>query len=67
MTAQARPPSGAGPVAGALSVLLSWYYRPYLAAGNQTLGLSEVTPFFPGLFDLRGVAATVWLVRRRAI
>jgi hypothetical protein len=53
--------------AGALSVLLSWYYQPYFAAGNQTLGLSEVTPFFPGLFDLRGVAFAAWTLAAFAI
>jgi hypothetical protein len=52
---------------GALSVLLSWYYQPYFAAGNQTLGLSEVTPFFPGLFDLRGVAFAAWTLAAFAI
>src|SRR6202035_1032202 len=31
--------------AGALSVLISWYYQPYFAAGNETLSLSEVSPF----------------------
>ncbi len=46
--------------AGAFSVLLSWYYQPYLAPGNQSLGLREVTPFFPGLFDLRGVGFAAW-------
>jgi hypothetical protein len=46
--------------AGALSVLLSWYYQPYFAAGNQALSLSVYTPFFPGLFDLRGVAFAAW-------
>ena len=53
--------------AGALSVLLSWYYQPYFAAGNQALGLSEVTPFFPGLFDLRGVAFAAWTLAAFAI
>jgi ABC-2 family transporter protein len=53
--------------AGALSVLFSWYYQPYLAAGNQTLSLSEVTPFFPGLFDLRGVAFAAWTLAAFAI
>jgi len=52
--------------AGALSVLLSWYYQPYLATGNQTLGPSEVTPFFPGLFDLRGVAFGAWTLAAAA-
>ncbi len=53
--------------AGALGVLISWYYQPYLATGNQTLGLSEVTPFFPGLFDLRGVAFAAWTLAAFAI
>jgi hypothetical protein len=46
--------------AGALSVLISWYYQPYFATGHQNLGLSEVTPFLPGLFDLRGLAFAAW-------
>jgi ABC-2 family transporter protein len=52
---------------GALSVLLSWYYQPYFAPGNQSLGLAEVTPFFPGLFDLRGVAFAAWTLAAFAI
>ncbi|MGH7734452.1 MAG: hypothetical protein ACREOE_12320, partial [Gemmatimonadales bacterium] len=46
--------------AGAFSVLFSWYYQPYFAAGNQNLGLYEFTPFSPGLFDLRGVSFAAW-------
>jgi ABC-type transport system involved in multi-copper enzyme maturation permease subunit len=53
--------------AGALSVLFSWYYQPYFAAGNQTLSLSEVSPFAPGLFDLRGVAFAAWTLAAFAI
>jgi ABC-type transport system involved in multi-copper enzyme maturation permease subunit len=54
--------------AGALSVLLSWYYQPYFAAGNQNLLLSgATTPFFPGLFDLRGVAFAAWTLAAFAI
>jgi energy-coupling factor transporter ATP-binding protein EcfA2 len=53
--------------AGALSVLFSWYYLPYFAAGNQNLGLNEVSPFFPGLFDLRGVAFAAWTLAAFAI
>jgi hypothetical protein len=53
--------------AGALSVLFSWYYQPYLAAGNQTLSLNQVSPFFPGLFDLRGVAFAAWTLAAFAI
>ena len=52
---------------GALSVVFSWYYQPYFATGNQALGLSEVTPFFPGLFDLRGVAFAAWTLAAFAI
>lgn len=46
--------------AGLFSVLLSWYYQPYLATGNKALGVSEYTPFAAGLFDLRGVAFAAW-------
>ncbi len=53
--------------AGALSVLLSWYYQPYFATGNQALGLPEVTPFFPGLFGLRGVTFAAWTLAAFAI
>jgi hypothetical protein len=42
------------------SLVLNWYYQPYFATGNQGLGLIEYTPFFPGLFDLRGVAFAGW-------
>jgi hypothetical protein len=53
--------------AGAISVLFSWYYQPYLAAGNQTLSLSEASPFAAGLFDLRGVAFAAWTLAAFAI
>lgn len=46
--------------AGAFSVLLAWYYQPYFAPVNQSLDLTTTTPFFPGLFDLRGVALAGW-------
>jgi hypothetical protein len=46
--------------AGALSVLISWYYQPYLATGNQAFSLSEVSPLSPGLFDLRGLGFAAW-------
>jgi hypothetical protein len=48
-------------------VLLSWYYQPYLAARNQALSFSEVSPLTPGLFDLRGVAFAVWTLAAFAI
>ena len=53
--------------AGALSVLFSWYYQPYLNPGNPTLNLSEVSQFFPGLFDLRGVGFAAWTLAAFAI
>jgi ABC-2 family transporter protein len=53
--------------AAAFSVLLSWYYQPYFAAGNQSLGLNEMTPFFPGLFDLRGIGFAAWTLAAFAI
>jgi ABC-type transport system involved in multi-copper enzyme maturation permease subunit len=53
--------------AGAFSVLLSWYYQPYLAAGNQTLGLNEWSPLSGGLFILRGVAFAAWTLAFFAI
>jgi ABC-type transport system involved in multi-copper enzyme maturation permease subunit len=53
--------------AGAISVLFSWYYRPYFAAGNQTLFLPEVSQFADGLFALRGVAFAAWTLTAFAI
>ncbi len=53
--------------AGALGVLLSWYYQPYFATGNQALSLSEMSPFSSGLFDLRGVTFAAWTLAAFAI
>lgn len=53
--------------AGALSVLLSWYYQPYLATRNQSLSLSEESPFSLALFDLRGVSFAAWTLAGFAI
>jgi hypothetical protein len=52
---------------GAFSVLLSWYYQPYLGAGNQYLALYEASPLSGGLFDLRGVAFAAWALAAFAI
>ncbi|HEX8008416.1 MAG TPA: ABC transporter permease subunit [Trebonia sp.] len=49
------------------SLLLSWYYQPYFAAGNQALGLNEMSPFVSGLFDLRGIAFAAWTLAAFAI
>ncbi len=49
--------------AGLFTLLMSWYYQPYFAAGNQT----PQTPLFPGLFGLRGVASAAWTLAAFAI
>ncbi len=54
-------------VAGVFSLLLSWYYQPYFATGNQAISLSQTTPFFPGLFNLRGVGFAAWTLTAFAI
>jgi hypothetical protein len=46
-------------IAAAFSVLVSWYYQPYLASGNGTQ-FSSPSPLSPGLFDLRSVAFAGW-------
>ena len=46
-------------IAGAFSVLVSWYNQPYLATGNGTV-YSSPSPLSPGLFDLRGVGLAAW-------
>ena len=53
--------------AGLFSVLLSWYYQPYFVEGNQATSLTEYTPFFPGLFDLRGIGFAAWTLAAFAI
>ena len=53
--------------AGLFSLLLSWYYQPYFAAGNQALSLTEMTPFFTGLFNLRGIGFAAWTLAAFAI
>jgi ABC-type transport system involved in multi-copper enzyme maturation permease subunit len=60
-------------VAGAITVLLSWYYQPYFPAGSQALYVSKAlpigasSPFAPGLFDLRGVTFAAWTLAAFAI
>jgi hypothetical protein len=53
-------------IAEAFSVLVSWYYQPYLATGNGT-AFSSPSPLSPGLFDLRGVAFAAWTLTAFAI
>jgi hypothetical protein len=52
--------------AGAFSVLVSWFCQPYFAAGNQALGLNEMSPFGT-LYNLRGVALPAWTLAAFAI
>jgi hypothetical protein len=44
-------------IAGAFSVLVSWYYQPYLAPGRLSDPTSALVHW---LFDLRGVAFAAW-------
>jgi hypothetical protein len=53
--------------AGALSLVMSWYYQPYLPPGNQAFSLSEASPFAVGLFDLRGITFAAWTLGAFAI
>jgi hypothetical protein len=53
--------------AGAFSVLLSWYYQPYVAARDQGRFLTALSPPASGLFDLRGVAFAAWTLAAFAI
>jgi hypothetical protein len=51
-------------IAGAFSVLVSWYYQPYLATGR----LYDPTSALPHwLFDQRGVAFAAWTLAAFAI
>jgi len=53
-------------MAGAFSVLVSWYYQPYLT-GSTARTFSSPSPLSPGLFDLRGVAFAAWTLAAFAI
>jgi hypothetical protein len=53
--------------AGALSVLLSWYYQPSFAARNPALFPLPMPTFAATLFDLRGVAFAAWTLAAFAI
>jgi ABC-2 family transporter len=51
-------------IAGAFTVLVSWYYQPYLAAGRL---YDPTSPLHHWLFDLRGVAFAAWTLAAFAI
>jgi hypothetical protein len=53
--------------AGVFSLVLDWYFRPYFVDSNPNLTLTEYTPFFPGLFDLRGIGFAAWTLAAFAI
>jgi len=53
--------------AAAMSVLFSWYYRPYFGAGNSALALRAWSPLDAYLFDLRGTAFAAWTLVAFAI
>jgi hypothetical protein len=53
-------------IAGAFSVLVSWYYQPYFATGHGTQ-FASASPLSPGLFDLRGIAFAAWTLAAFAI
>ena len=53
--------------AGLFSLLLGWYYQPYLATGNSALAINELSPFNSGLFDLGRVTFAGWTLAAFAI
>jgi len=53
--------------AGALSVILSWYYQPMFAARNPAVFPVPPSAFAATLFDLRGVAFAAWTLAAFAI
>jgi len=53
--------------AGVFSLVFNWYYQPYFVENNLNLNLEEYTPFYPGLFDLRGIGFAAWTLVAFAI
>jgi ABC-type transport system involved in multi-copper enzyme maturation permease subunit len=49
------------------SLLLGWYFQPYLNTGNNALTIDELTPFNSGLFDLGRVTFAGWTLAAFAI
>ena len=48
---------------GLFSLVTTWYYRPYFAAGNPV----PQPPLAPTMFDLRGIAFPAWTLAAFAI
>jgi ABC-2 family transporter protein len=55
----------AAAAAGAFSVLLTWYYQPFLAGTLQYF--NRPVPLDAGIFDLHGVAFAAWTLAAFAI
>jgi hypothetical protein len=55
-----------GAATGAFSVLLSWCFQPYAAAGNQALGLYGDSPLVT-VFSLREITFPAWTLAAFAI
>jgi hypothetical protein len=53
--------------AGAFSMLLFWYYEPYLHSRNAALGLLQISPLDGRAFGLRGLTFAAWTVFAFAI
>src|ERR1700722_18334156 len=49
------------------SLLLGWYFQPYLNTGNYALTIDELTPFNSGLFALGRVTFAGWTLAAFAI
>jgi hypothetical protein len=54
-------------VTGLMEVLFSWYYRPYFNVANGPHGLSELSPYLAGVFELRGPSYVAWALAAFAI
>ena len=49
------------------SLLVGWYYQPYLSTGNYAVAVVELSPFNSGLFDLGRVTFAGWTLAAFAI
>src|SRR5579871_1264289 len=54
-------------LAGAMSLVISWYFQPYFGARNFSLSLAQVPSLAPGVFTVRGPAFAAWTLAAFAI
>ena len=54
-------------LAGAVSLVISWYFQPYFGARNLNLSLAQVPSLAPGVFTVRGPAFAAWTLAAFAI